>query len=132
MPILAAAVVFALNAVLAAVDSSTAIEAANALAATLTAVATILGVRSKRRNGNRPPRKPTDWFRIAAITALIGVAIDLPISGVLYHQQNRANKLQSDFNCWVHVLDQAVAKSPPPPSQTVLTAQARRCAHIKP
>lgn len=67
---------------------------------------------------------------------VMGIVLDLVISGVLLYQQVQINNNQTVSNCWDNVLNYAVKNMPKNPhNQTaykaVLNASAEKCANLQ-
>lgn len=63
---------------------------------------------------------------------LVGVVLDLTVSGLAIGIAVNTAQLGDVTRCWVRVLDQAVhTNHPTPASRTHLQAEANICAHLK-
>lgn len=64
---------------------------------------------------------------------LIGVVLDLGISGVLYYQQNQLSQNTAAARCWDRVLDDAInTVKPNAQTRAALRVKAQHCAKLIP
>ena len=79
----------------------------------------------------------TTWIKRAIVVSLLGVGLDLGISGVLSFQQHQIQTAQDQISeqqastkCWDDVLTVAIRDHLTPAQHAALLVQANHCADI--